>query len=318
MGILQAQNQNTKATVLSANSGKTDLSKSVDDHLYSVGATAIIDALHILAKDYRSPTWDIFLINTATLIRNNLNKELTNQQVVKGTFEDMDNIVHAFKDYLFSRPRPPVNPKIIIYLPDYSALPLIHRRPLNATSTRILAIQDEMTRKYVKDKLTPEVVNFQGIDCVTMCAGNNRIFPHRVLYQYIKDEHSKSTMKSLARVLGFDQTRVGILSHCAIDLHLSFLVKVFNLMESYTGNIKELSQFGEKIFKLPFIPFNRATHLLFGDSTHIKPIAVRKNKQLILDIAKKNKWFAKTEESIISDVARTGLLPKEFLTTVKF
>lgn len=286
--------------------------------MYSVGATGVIDALGILRRDYRAPVWDVVLVNIQTLIRNNLSKENTNEEIVKGIFEDMDNIVYAVRDYLQSRPKPPIDPKILIYLPTYAALHPVYQRPENATTARIKEIQDMLIVKYITNPDEPEVVRLEGIECITMKAGSLKEFPHQTIFKYLDESRKPGKSKFLSTLLGWDSLRIGMISHCAIDWHLAFKVRHFHLIESYTGKIKEISQFGEKVFKTGFVPFCRATHLLFGDSTHVKPLAQRKNKQILLDLAKNSRWYSKTESSIINEAVGTGLLPRESLTVVKF
>lgn len=285
----------------------------------SLGATAILDAFNKLAGSYKSPTWDIFLINIATIIRNNMTKEISDKQIMDGVFEDIDNIAIGVMDYLKQRPHPPENPGLIVYSPNYEALPILHSRELNASNKRIFDIQRHLEQKYMPELEVPSTIKLDQLNCVTIRVGSKKTgYPHRVLYKYIKEQVEKGFLGKVKSILGFNELRVGMISHHALDLHMAEYIKQFTLVESYTGVTKTLSEFGEKVFKKPGIPFNTATHLLFGDSTHIRPIAMRKTKQLILDLAMRSRWMTKNEPTIVSEVAATGWVPRQLLTTIKF
>lgn len=288
------------------------------EQLYSHGSSSVIDSLHTLSKDYKSPMFDIFLINCATLLRNNVEKDKSNDKIVEGTFEDMDNIILALHEYLFSRPVPPKAPIVCIYLPDYKALPILHRRELNKSNLHINELLRLLIKKYIKDPSKPELSTFRDIQCVTMIAGTDRLFPHQHIYQYLQELTTKGAMSHIKHYLGFNSLKIGMLSHSAIDLHLGRYVKNFYLLESYTGYIKTLEKFGEKVFKIPAIPLNSVTHLTFGDSNFVRPIAMRKTKKLLVEMAIANRWYTKTEAGILDDIVRSGFIPKNLLTHVKF
>ena len=277
----------------------------------------LLDTLSRMARDYKSPAWDYVLINGATLFRNNISKERNLEQCITEGGYDSLLLENTMRQYWARNPKSPKNPEIIMYLPDYSAIPLLHRRPESKTTLQVKEMVAHVKKFLLKEH--PDGVSKTDSDIaptVTLVAGDVRMYPHQAIYNYImKSKKSESKMTSF---FGFNQLNIVMLSHCPIDWHLAFMVKQFHLMESYTGNLKGLSVLGEKLFKEPFIPFNRATHLLFGDSVHIKGMAQRKNKKLILDVAQKQRWYAKSEASIITDISQTLAIPKQILTNVKF
>lgn len=290
----------------------------MEDSVRSAGAAGIVDALSQLTRTPRAPVWDVVLINLATLIRNALGKDVSDQTVVESVFDDTDNIVRAIRRYFDSFPVPPEKPGVILYLPSYTKLPDLHRRTPNTQTLRIQKIQNTLQNKYLKDPKIPEVINVADMTCVTMCVGNKFLYPHMELYEYIRKQATAGIFGTIKSALGFINFRIGMVSHHAIDFHIAKNVKNFSLLSSYTGEIKTLDQLGKKVFKLDGIPFNTATHLLFGDSTHVKPIAMRKTKQIIVDVATRGRWMTKSETSIINEAVATGQIPREFLTTVKF
>ena len=85
--------------------------------------------------------------------------------------------------------------------------------------------------------------------------------------------------------------KVLLISHIPLDFDLYTRFAEFTLLESYTGSLKSVKQFGKKVFNDENIPFNKYTHLLFGDKWYLKSLLSRKEKQTILAHAEKEHWF---------------------------
>ncbi len=280
----------------------------------SPAISSLFDTINKMSKDYRSPVWDYVLINVATLCRNNLSKTMGMKDVITESGLDVGALKGVFNHYWQSNPKTPNHTELIQYIPDYSRLPLLYRRPENQTTQQLQTIS-----KYLKDFLIkehPSGINKESDNSTIMLAGSVRAYPYQDILRYIyKSRETKNKIKSF---LGLNTLRIAMLSHCALDWHMGFYVKEFHLLESFTGTVRGMSTLGEKLFKEPFIPFNKATHVLLGDSTHVKPLAQRKNKKLILDVAQKNRWYSKTEASIIDDICKTLAVPKFIITQANF
>lgn len=280
----------------------------------SPAISSLFDTINKMSKDYRSPTWDYVLLNVATLCRNNLSNELNEKEVITEGGLDAAVLQGVIKNYWMNNPKTPKHTEIIQYIPDYSCLPLLYRRPETKATQQL-----KMISKYLKDfliKEAPDGIKKESENSTVMLAGSSRTYPYQDILKYIyKSRETKDKIKSF---LGINTLKVAMLSHCALDWHIGFYVKEFHLLESFTGNIRGMSTLGEKLFKESFVPFNKATHILLGDSTHVKALAQRKNKKLILEVAQKNRWYSKTESSIMDDICKTLVVPKSIITQANF
>ncbi len=280
----------------------------------SPAIASLFETINRMASDYRSPNWDYLLINASTLFRNNLSKDLNQRQVIDESGLDSSVIKGAIRNYWRKNPKSPKRLEIIEYIPNYAALPLLFKRTESKANAQVHEIV-KYVRKFVeKESAGKPVKEPDDLAPTTILnVGSSVRYPHQDLLQYI--HQSRQNDKSF---LGMNHLRVAMISHCPIDWHIGFYFKQFHLLESFTGNVRDLSMLGEKLFKDKFIPFNRATHVLFGDNVHVKPMALRKNKQLILDVAQKHKWYSKSESSIIDDIVRTLSVPKTLITSANF
>jgi len=283
-----------------------------------MGTYKILEMLSGMSNK-RVPTWDVMLVNVLTLIRNNLGKNTRDDEVAKWTYDDIDNIVSAYANHNANQSKPADHPHFVVYFPNYEALPMLHRRKPNATTVRLYKIMEEIIKKHhprtIKGPQKDQSVS--GVECYVTHAGDKYTYPHQVLSTFIMKTLQQQRL-SISRLFGVVDCRVGMISHCPIDLHMSRYLKKFSLIESFTGEVKSLDSFGTKIFKKDFLPFNSVTHLLFGDSVQIEPMAKNKTKALLLERAQQHRWISRSEASIIDDVVVSGLIPKPLLTTVKF
>jgi hypothetical protein len=93
-----------------------------------------------------------------------------------------------------------------------------------------------------------------------------------------------------------------MISHLPIDYHIYKTIPNIQLLESFTGVILSVSDFGQKLIKEVKIPFNTTTHRLFGDSTQLMPLIKGKDRSKLIDVAKEFNWYVKTESEISRDV----------------
>lgn len=280
----------------------------------SPAISSLYETINKMSKDHRSPAWDYVLINVATLCRNNITKELNEKDVIMEGGLDGVALKGALRNYWNHNPKTPKHTEIIEYIPDYECLPLLYRRPETKSSQQLKSISKYLKEFLLKD--SPTGIKKETENTTVMVAGSSKSYPYQDILKYI--HKSRDTKDQIKSFFGLNNLRIAMLSHCALDWHIGFYVKEFHLLESFTGNIKGMTNLGEKLFKEPFIPFNKATHILFGDSTHVKALAQRKNKQLILDAAKKARWYAKSESGIIDDICKTLVVPKSIITQAKF
>ena len=111
-------------------------------------------------------------------------------------------------------------------------------------------------------------------------------WPH---IELLKDLHE--TKINNQPITDLQYRKVLLISHIPLDFDLYTRFAEFTLLESYTGSLKSVKQFGKKVFNNENIPFNKYTHLLFGDKWYLKSPLSRKDKQNILAQAEKEHWF---------------------------
>ena len=289
--------------------------RSIDDEVIgSHGINGIVSVFMDEVKSKIIPIWDTSLVNVSTLIRNNIDDDLNDKIIIDKTMEDIFILLTVIKEFYFYSRIKPNFPCIIFYAPLYDALNL-HKRD-NKTNNRIDKLINKMiSLNYFNKSYTnikPENIN--NIFCFSIMLGNSRRLPHIELLDML-DKLNKD-FNRINKSYIQNERRYMLISHNPVDFHLFKYLKNIWLMESYTGSIKEQQDIPSKIFKLPFLPFNKYTHLLFGDSIFIKPLVQRKQKQLFLDKAQKERWKYKTEEGIYQDIIRTNLIHKEDLKDV--
>lgn len=284
----------------------------------SLGVSKIIDTFYNLSQAKQKIAWDIITINISTLIRNNCSKEVSDETILHNVDEDLDQIVKSISKYYQSFTHPPEQTAVLLYFPDYSALPELHRRTENKTNARIRKITEQFSSRTLTKNTKEKVIMFENLTCIIRKAGTSKLFPHQEIYQYLTHTIGKGALSKIKTLFGLRQLKVAMLSHCPLDFHLCRYTKNFTLIESYTGNTKTAIDFGSKLFDSEYVPFNTATHLLFGDKVHVVPIVKRNHKKMFLEYAKKQRWLTLDEPKIVQLIAATGQVPKQVLTTVKF
>lgn len=279
----------------------------------SLGIQVILDALRDWSQSSSSNLiWDTTLINVSTLVRNCIDKEVSDNAVANLVLKDISSFAASLKEYYISKSNKPDTPYIVCYIPDYSALPLAHSRQSSAVTIRVNQVLNLLKKEMSKEM---ELETIYGIPVCVTSIGSKHKFPHQQLHE---------VMISCNKILGKNMIRINtrryvMISHNPIDFHLhKAYPKRFYVLESYTGHMKEPDMFGVKVFKLPHIPFNQYTHLLFGDSVSVKPLAIRAVKKMFTDLAYKQRWSIKTPEQVKSDMVNTGQITSALLSTVRF
>lgn len=102
---------------------------------------------------------------------------------------------------------------------------------------------------------------------------------------------------------------VGIMSHHMHDLYMVGMMNSGYLYESFTGKVYDKPSFSKKVFNNPDLPFNTATHALFGDKHLMLPSAPKEVLKKITESAVLEKWTMKTERYVIDVLKRHNLMP---------
>ena len=285
------------------------------------GTNAIISAIKNMSKQNNPPPYDIFLINIDTLIRNVVTKEKSEEEIKSDTKRDLDGLLDAISIYMRSIENLLDMPYIIVYLPEYETPQVkLHERVYKDDSTKatIKKIHDD----FVKEdnlKVRKQVRSvYNNIDVYEMSVGDRSELPYKILTRFINGQ-SKFNPGGIRNVL----KNMLMISHYPLDYYFLHNFPKTNLIESFTGKVLKKEQLGVKVFKDGFVPFNRVTHLLFGDSVQLMPMAKGRrgrnnNRKLLMDMAKKQNWNFRTPDEIAEFVGASGQVPKQILLNIRF
>lgn len=257
----------------------------------SLGTQSLIDT--IASWDYRNKhIWDTTIINVATIVRNNIDKNKTDEEIIKSTYSDLRNLNLAIYYYLEAT-KESDNPYTIIFVPNYSKIPELFRRKLSPQEERIVTICNKIANS-INNRKEGDSSSIFTMPLYLVELGNNRELPYKQLVFKIGQINSNN--KNITKVM---TRRYMLISHIALDYHIfNTHIRDIKLLECYTGNVRTIKDLGQKLFKEDCIPFNQYTHALFGDSTRVKPIVTRKKREEFIEVAKRYKWNLKTPVEI--------------------
>lgn len=287
------------------------LEKSADGSEIIYGGSVAINRLLGLLRDTAgSPTatpWMLYLINAFTLADNVFDVKATTRENENAFHADVNLLCQYIEAYMASFPRVLRAPVIVFYIPDYGHLPkkLVrgHKEGTRAEALDTFYKNLRLTFPIKASRLNP------GSDASQQWSVHvgGGTFPHRDLVQWLRE-----TSTELSYVYNSDPA--AIITHCPIDLHIHRMISNLSLLERYTGRIQGPSQFGHKLNKDGFVPFNLYTHRVFGDSVHLKPMVSGKDKKALLKVAEEKSWWQKGQQDILKDiVAETGIPATELI-----
>ena len=277
----------------------------------SMGLSNVLKSITVLSRmraDERK-IFDVIIINALTMIRNCYDKRKTEVQIKADISKDINTLLDYVKIYFSEQKLSVEKPSIIVYLPRYT-LPDKFMRNVNTEKDMLISrIAKDVFGKRCKQ--TIEEMDFGACKIFFIEAGIGQL-PYKTIYKVISSRCNTGVIKLMNR-------RYLLVSHCPLDFHLqNDLGNKLFLLESYTGTLKSVQEFGKKVFKEDHVPFNQYTHLLLGDNVHVKPQVHRKDKQKILQEASKKLWDKKPLAVVLSDIRRLNVIPAELLTSIKF
>lgn len=250
--------------------------------------------------------YDTVLVNIKTLIRNAINTHGDNyEKVLNALNSDSSQLLNTIAIYMGNFSKGVLNnPNAIFYISQYE-IEESYRRKETKVNSRV----EKFTKRYFSS-LKNEEGEYSGIDYAVR--KYNTCYTAQSLLKEIFDYEAKKKK-------GFGKLRRTLLiSHCPIDFHLLFKMKNCRLLQSFTSKVLKYEDLSKKVFKNEDIPFCSPTHIAFGDNVDLKAFAFRKNKKLLFEQAKKNRWFARGEEYIINDISSTLQIPKSTFKRYKF
>jgi hypothetical protein len=259
----------------------------------SHGTAAIFEKLYKLSSDRKRPTFEYFLINIATLIRNIISSFKTVEPRL--VFRYLQLEIEMYNLYISQYSIPDTNNSLVIntvfYYPSYAN---IHEQYIKKPTKSEKQVNDLLKALYKYQSTTRELYDNIYTNVVTV--GKHKL-PH------IELNHHLNTLDMNA-----NYKRFCMVSHVPLDYHFSSYSPKFWLLRSHTGDIVTRDVFGEIVFKYK-VPFNKYTHLIYGDGKYIRSVLSTEQKRKLESIALRDKWKYKTESSIMTYIIKSGLVP---------
>lgn len=278
-----------------------------------LGTGTLISAINKLPDQTSKNIFDTIIVNVSTIVRNNTVKDRPLKEIHDKTEADVHDLIRCIGNYHEVMSGLVRDPKLLLYLPDYSWLPPIHARP----NTGNRAIISQVTDMFIKeDNLVARKRIRSNVKATTLLlsfAGGRVSLPYKRLMGEIRELYSLGRVDPNSML-----TNYLLISHAPLDYHFMLHYPRTMLLESFTGKFLPPKVLGHKVFGTNFIPFNSVTHLLFGDSVHVRPMAQRKNRALLTELAKNQRWFVRTPMEIAKFVGVSGQVgDARLLTMVK-
>jgi len=252
----------------------------------SIGINRVLMFFRENSWKQRREEWELFVVNTYSMLRNVFKSGMSVNEAIRALDTDMELLTTYYEAYAHQFNNEQAH--MLFIVPDYSKIPSEYLREHTGQK-----LEFEQLYKAIAKKLPQVKTDVSSLPNLTrhIAPCTTRI-PHHQLATYIRQDYGH-----VRRVL--------LLDNCAIDLHVHRrITAVVTLIESYTGAVKHLPDFGTKINCEARIPFNICTHRLFGDSVHLKPLVTGRKRTELMELANKNKWYLKTAYEIARE-ART-------------
>jgi len=262
----------------------------------SVGFNRVLLGLRTQAYNPSRLRWSAVLISAFTVFRNVYTKEATLAELAVRFRQDIDLFQIYFDAYSTIAGNPPTPIPVVLYVPNYTAIPKPMRRDPNPTQDAIEKRFAEFIRTLPGTESVVSTTVGSCVWCVSM--GISTMLPHIQLAQWLQSKALMSPHFGYKHGLP-----VMIISHCPIDLHIQKRLPKTYLVESYQGVVRPPREFGRKLLHCDeTIPFNTATHRAFGDSIHLEPIVTREQRKTLLEMAVKKKWIQQPAEAVMRDI----------------
>lgn len=263
----------------------------IQEYPHSLGTQKLMDMIQSWNITDPDKVWDTTIINAATILRNNIDKYSTNRSAVEGFNKDIGALVFAIYEHQL-KSLSIDNPYFIIYVPNYSKIPKILLRELPTNEQKIDNALNLLSTQ-IKNKKDGDLDVINNLPIYSILAGGKFSYPYMDVYRKINQ--ANMVLKDLRKI---STRRYMFISHIAFDFYLFKHLKDVRLLESFTGNIKREKDLSKKLFDDEGIPFNKYTHVLFGDKTRIRPIVKNSKKKEYIELAHRTRWDLKTEEQI--------------------
>lgn len=266
----------------------------------SPGIAPILKTLNDMSSGFNRPLWSLFLINVETLIRDRKNPDEDNKAMAQGVIKDMITLcqfISAYCRYTLP-PQMKAEPMLCFYFPIYSEIPAVYKRDKFPKGTEnFWAIRDLILKHFEKHTWQTQYDDLEAL--LEVAHGP---WPHRNLLNDLIAHKDRLRFRKTLMV-----------SHVPLDFHLYRVFKDFTILESYTGNLKTIKQFGKKVFDDEAIPFNKYTHLVLGDKWYLKCHLDRKSKKELKQLAVAEHWALMPDISVAESLIKHKTVPKELI-----
>lgn len=270
----------------------------------SLGIASILKTFNDLSMARDKPSWDTYMVNVETLIRDRKDKNLTSREAVaRATLTDCRTLAQYIAAYnrLIIAHRKPL---LVFYLPDYSNIPKIHfREKLPKGTEERWAIRDTCKSILLKEGF-PQAVD--DLETAFSAPGTTIPWPHVELL--------RDLMKSRD---GMRFSNTLMISHVPLDFHLYKSVQTLTILESFTGKLKIRKDWGRKVFNDEVFPFNKYTHLLLGDKWYLKSLVDSKTRKKLKERAAIKHWNILPDKSVLEDILSMNIVNPSVLTEAR-
>ena len=273
----------------------------------SLGIAPILHTFSVLSTQRIRPTWDLFLINMETLIRDRRDDQLRPEQIADGVLQDCNVLAQYIAAYCrVTTPHFKTAPILCFYFAHYEKIPKAYlRTKLPKGTEERWHIRDIMIRKLYKDPFPAQVEDLQVVFMNEDRAGS---WPHRDL---LKDLYQLRIANSSGAM---HYRKVLMVSHIPLDFNLYKSFSQFTILESYTGNLKQIKQLGKKVFKDDSIPFNKYTLLALGDKWYLESPLTPQAKKQLKEKARFEHWTLLPDSTILEKLVKSGICKDSWLT----
>lgn len=183
-----------------------------------------------------------------------------------------------------------VNPTIIVFIGNYAPFISPLQRRKIAPSKMLCALASQQLQSSVTERMEQKV----GRISIIQLPKDNVQLPYKSIVNVInglKNEH-----------------RVAMISNHPLDYHIAKSCSDFMTINSYTGEVLEISDIPNKVFGTNIFPFNSITHALLGDKEDISPALKPKEKKSLADIAAREAWMCFLEEEVAKRCSDLGII----------
>jgi hypothetical protein len=260
------------------------------------GLAPILKTLESTANNRSASVWNLFLINIETIIRNRGSIGKDNYITPEEIMNDCNLLTQYISAYVRDSDRTQRQKAIVaFYSTHYESMPSIYLKEKFPKGTEERWALRDAFEKYLDRNY--KGMSYDNLDVhFGICEKGG--WPYQSLF---KD------LSKLDRSIKF--RNVAMISHVPGDFLIYKNFAKFSLLESFTGGVKSVKEFGEKVFGDPELPFTKHVYMLFGDKVYIKGILDNKDKRRAKEIAKTQHWRLTTDRNILESILQNKLDP---------